>query len=405
MSLATVRDAIDAIAQGEFVLVVDDEHRENEGDLIVAAEKVTEEQVAFMVRHTSGLICVPLTGERLDELRLPLMVSENTDSHKTAFTVSVDYVHGTTTGISAADRAATIRALADAKTTPADLARPGHVFPLRCRSHGVLVRPGHTEAAVDLARLAGLYPAGALCEVVNDDGTMARGDDLVAFALRHDIKLITIDALVAYRWQHEAVVTRQVETTLPTEHGVFKIVGYRSQIDGAEHVALVMGDIAGKSGVLTRIHSECFTGDTLGSMRCDCREQLRRALAAVAEAGEGVVVYNRGHEGRGIGLLAKLAAYRLQDQGQDTVEANESLGFAADQRHYGLAAQILADLKVSGVRLMTNNPGKIDAMRGFGVDVVARVPLWVAVTDRNAAYLGAKARKLGHLGPEPSDGN
>ncbi len=399
MSWAGVEDAIEAIGAGNFVLVVDDEDRENEGDLIIAAEHATEEKIAFMVRHTSGLVCLPVIGERLDELGLPLMVLENTDSHKTAFTVSIDFIHETTTGISAADRAATIQAVVDPRTKPSDLARPGHIFPLRYRPGGVLVRPGHTEAAVDLARLAGCYPAGALCEVVNDDGTMARGEQLHEFAAAHEIPLITIKELVSHRWRSEAILSREVETTIPTPHGEFRIYGYRTAYDSSEQVALVRGDVAGKRNVLTRIHSECLTGDTFGSMRCDCRDQLFDAMAAIAAEEEGVIVYTRGHEGRGIGLLGKLKAYRLQDQGLDTVEANLELGFSADARHYGVAGQILHDLKVSGVRLMTNNPEKVRQLEGLGIEVDERVPHIIDSTAPPSEYLRTKARKLGHLLP------
>ena len=397
MKWASVEEGIEAIRRGEFVLVVDDEDRENEGDLIIAAERVTAEKIAFMVRHTSGLICLPVMGERLDELGLPLMVLENTDSHKTAFTVSVDYIHGTTTGISAADRTATILAMVDRSTKPSDMARPGHIFPLRYRRGGVLVRPGHTEAAVDLARLAGLYPAGVLCEVVNEDGTMARGPELGAFAEEHDIPLITIRDLVAYRWREEAILTREVETIIPTQFGDFGVVGYKSSVDDMEQIALVRGDVSGKEGVLTRIHSECLTGDTFGSMRCDCHDQLQDAMSAIAEEGEGVIVYTRGHEGRGIGLLGKLRAYRLQDQGLDTVEANLELGFAADARHYGVAGQVLNDLKVSSIRLMTNNPEKVTQLAELGVEVAERVPHVVGTNGTTRRYLRTKAAKLGHL--------
>jgi len=400
---APIEEAIAAMARGDFVLVVDDVHRENEGDLILAAEKVTAEKVAFMVRHTSGVVCLPIEGARLDELGLPLMVRENTDSHKTAFTVSVDYVHDTTTGISAADRAATIRAVVDPTTGPTDLARPGHVFPLRYHRGGVLVRPGHTEAAVDLARLAGLTPAGVLSEVVHDDGTMARGEALHRFADRHGIPLITIEDLVTYRWRTEALVVREVETRLPTAHGEFRAIGFRSKIDGSEHIALVIGDVAGKDGVLTRVHSQCITGDVLGSERCDCGTQLDEALRRIAQEGLGVVVYDRTHEGRGIGLLAKLRAYRLQDEGLDTVDANLELGYPVDARHYGIDAQILTDLKVSSVRLLTNNPHKISELEMLGVDVAERVPHVAGATRHNEAYLQTKIDRLGHFPPDPED--
>ena len=385
------------MAAGDFVLVVDDENRENEGDLIIAAEKVTPEKVAFMVRHTSGLICLPTIGERLDELGLPLMVLENTDSHKTAFTVSVDAVGRTTTGISAADRAATIAAVVDPATGPRDLARPGHIFPLRYREGGVLIRPGHTEAAVDLARLAGLFPAGVLCEVVRDDGAMARGGDLVRFSEEHDIPLITIEDLIKYRWRNEALVTRQVETTLPTAHGTFRAYGYRSEVDGSELVALVLGEVAGADAVLTRVHSRCLTGDVFGSRRCDCGPQLDAAMARIAGEGAGVITYNESHEGRGIGLLAKLRAYRLQDEGRDTVDANLELGLPVDARHFAVEAQILNDLKVSSVRLLTNNPLKIDSLREFGVEVADREPLVAGVNGDNKEYMTAKVDRLGHL--------
>jgi 3,4-dihydroxy 2-butanone 4-phosphate synthase / GTP cyclohydrolase II len=394
---ATIDEALAAVAAGEFVLVVDDEDRENEGDLIIAAEKVTPDKLAFMIRHTSGLICLPTTGARLDELELPLMVLENTDSHRTAFTVSVDAVGQTTTGISAADRAATIKAFVDPDIRPKDLARPGHIFPLRYREGGVLVRPGHTEAAVDLARLAGLYPAGVLCELVLDKGGMARGADLEAFADEHGIVLVTIEQLIEYRWRNEAIVTREVETTLPTEHGVFRAIGYRSQVDGSEYIALVCGDVAGRDNVLTRVHSRCLTGDVFGSRRCDCGPQLETAMARIAAEGAGIVTYNDTHEGRGIGMLGKLNAYKLQDEGRDTVDANLELGFPADARHYSVEAQILGDLKVSSVRLMTNNPAKIEALQRLGVDVAERVPLVAGVNGHNRSYMAAKANRLGHM--------
>lgn len=397
MNHAPIEEAIDAIAQGEFLVVVDDEDRENEGDLIIAAEKVTPEAIAFMVRFTSGLICMPVVGERLDDLQLPLMVADNTDIHRTSFTVSVDYTPGTTTGISAEDRAATITAMIDPTTRPSDMARPGHVFPLRYCEGGVLRRPGHTEAAVDLARLAGLYPAGVLCEIVNDDGSMARGADLERFAKEHGIHLVTIADLIAYRRQIEQLVTRTSEVILPTPAGEFRAIGYRDHVGGAEHLALVHGDIHDGSPVLVRIHSECLTGDVFRSRRCDCGDQLEMAMEEIVAAGAGVVVYLGGHEGRGIGLLGKLEAYALQDQGRDTVEANLDLGLPADARDYGSAAQILRDLGVSSVRLLTNNPTKVEAMNEAGIKVTDRLPLMVPPSDINHGYLRAKAEKLGHL--------
>ena len=397
MNYAPIEEAIDAIARGEFLVVVDDEDRENEGDLIIAADKVTPEAIAFMVRYTSGLICMPVVGERLDDLQLPLMVADNTDIHRTSFTVSVDYTPGTTTGISAEDRAVTIRAMIDPATRPSDMARPGHVFPLRYCEGGVLRRPGHTEAAVDFSRLAGLYPAGVLCEIVNDDGTMARGADLERFAKEHGILLVTIADLIAYRRQIEQLVSRTSEVFLPTPPGEFKAIGYRDHVEGAEHLALVHGDIHDGSPVLVRIHSECLTGDVFRSRRCDCGDQLEMATQQIVEAGAGVVVYLGGHEGRGIGLIDKLEAYALQDQGRDTVEANLDLGLPADSRDYGAAAQILRDLGVSSVRLLTNNPSKVEAMDSAGIKVSDRIPLTVPPSDRNHGYLQAKAQKLGHI--------
>lgn len=397
MTRAAIEEAIAAIARGEFLVVVDDETRENEGDLIMAAEMVTPEAIAFMVRYTSGLICMPMTGERLDELQLPLMVADNTDIHRTSFTVSVDYVNETTTGISAADRAATIKALIDPDVRPSDLARPGHVFPLRYCDGGVLRRPGHTEAAVDFARLAGLAPAGVLCEVVNDDGTMARGTDLDRFAKEHNIHLVTIEDLITYRRQIEDLVTRTSEVTLPTPHGEFRAIGYRDHVDGSEHLALVTGEIHDGSPVLARVHSECLTGDVFRSRRCDCGDQLEMSLAAIAAHGSGVLIYMGGHEGRGIGLLDKLEAYALQDIGKDTVEANLDLGLAADSRDYSSAGQVLRDLGISSVRLLTNNPSKVTALESAGVKVTERISITVPITERNRSYLRAKAEKLGHL--------
>jgi len=404
VTFSSIEAAVAAFARGEFVVVVDDADRENEGDLIVAAERVTAEQLGFMVRHTSGLICLPVIGERLDELRLPLMVSENTDARRTAFTVSVDYTPGTTTGISAADRAATCRAVVDPRTGPGDLARPGHIFPLRYREGGVLARAGHTEAAVDLARLAGLYPAGVLCEVVNDDGSMARLPELEVFAAAHGFPLISIADLISYRRHREKLVRRVVEASLPTEFGPFQAVGFESLLDGTHHVALVRGEVAGAAEVLVRVHSECLTGDVFASRRCDCGLQLHDALRRVAEEGCGVVLYLRGHEGRGIGLLHKLAAYALQENGRDTVEANEDLGLPVDARDYGIGAQILADLGVTSMRLLTNNPAKRAGLEGYGLSITAREPLQTRPTAENRRYLTTKAAKMGHLldlGEEP----
>ena len=397
MRLNTISDAVDALRAGEFVLVVDNEDRENEGDLIIAAEAATEAKIAFMVRYTSGLICLSTTGERLDELDLPLMVMDNTEVHKTAFTVSIDYKIGTTTGISAADRAATIRAVADPRSAPSDFSRPGHVFPLRYHEGGVLERQGHTEATVDLLRLADLFPAGVLCEIVNDDGTMRKGDELVAFAAHHDLVMISIDDLVAYRWKTEVLVTRESQATLPTKFGEFDLVGYRSHTDDSPHIALTMGEIAGSDSVLTRVHSVCLTGDVFGSLRCDCGAQLDESMRLIAEEGAGVIVYNAAHEGRGIGILAKIAAYDLQEQGLDTVDANREIGHADDARHYGVDAQIIHDLGVRSVRLLTNNPDKVDQLERFGVIVTERQPIWVGETAENRVYLDTKTARMGHI--------
>jgi 3,4-dihydroxy 2-butanone 4-phosphate synthase / GTP cyclohydrolase II len=394
--LDEVDRAIKDIAAGRPVVVVDDEDRENEGDIIVAASMVTPELLAFMIRYTSGVICAPLPGRDLDRLQLPLMTTQNTERMRTAFTVSVDASHGVTTGISAADRTTTIQRLADPRTTAADLVRPGHIFPLRYAEGGVLRRPGHTEAAVDLARLAGLPEAGVLAEVVNDDGTMARLPRLREFADTHGLALISIEQLIEYRRRTERQLTRQARTQIPNAHGLWQAYGYRHDVDGTEYVALVLGDVADGTGVLTRLHSECLTGDVFGSLRCDCGAQLESAMAAIAAEGRGVVLYLRGHEGRGVGLLGKLRAYELQDDGADTVDANTELGLPVDAREYSAGAQMLADLGVRSVRLMTNNPAKVEGLTAGGVDISERVPLPPAITPYNLRYLTTKRDRLGH---------
>jgi 3,4-dihydroxy 2-butanone 4-phosphate synthase / GTP cyclohydrolase II len=395
--LDDVARAVADIAAGRPVVVVDDVDRENEGDIIFAASKATPELLAFTIRYTSGVICAPMTGEMLDRLQLPLMTSQNAERMRTAFAITVDARDGVTTGISAADRARTIRTLADSATEPYEIVRPGHVFPLRYTPGGVLRRPGHTEAAVDLARLAGLTPAGVLAEIVNDDGTMARLPRLREFADEHDLALISIEQLISYRRQHERVVDRVVETSLPNEFGEWRALGYQNSVDGTEHLALVLGDLAAPGpDPLVRMHSECLTGDVFGSHRCDCGTQLEAAMAAIAAEGRGVVLYLRGHEGRGIGLLSKLRAYQLQDLGADTVDANTELGLPVDAREYSTGAQMLTDLGVYSLRLLTNNPAKVDGLAGFGATVTGRVSLPSLPTAHNLRYLTAKRDRLGH---------
>ncbi|MEW6192640.1 MAG: bifunctional 3,4-dihydroxy-2-butanone-4-phosphate synthase/GTP cyclohydrolase II [Bacillota bacterium] len=391
----TIEEAIADIREGKMVVVVDDEDRENEGDLIMAAEKVTPEAVSFMAIHGRGLICVPITQKRADELDFPPMVLHNTDPHGTAFTVSVD-ARGVTTGISAYERALTIQKIVDPEAKPQDFRRPGHIFPLRAKEGGVLRRAGHTEAAVDLARLAGFSPAGVLCEIMKDDGTMARVPELLEFVQQHGLKIITIADLIRYRRQTEKLIRQVGSARLPTRYGEFTAVAYESILDDKAHIALVMGDLKSVEAPLVRVHSECLTGDVFGSLRCDCGEQINRALQMIAAEGVGVLLYMR-QEGRGIGLLNKIRAYELQDRGKDTVEANEALGFPPDLRDYGIGAQILVDLGIRKMRLMTNNPRKIKGIQGYALEVVERVPLEIPPREENGFYLATKKLKLGHL--------
>ena len=396
MPLITIEDAIADIKAGKFLVVVDDEDRENEGDLVVAAEFISADAINFMATHGRGLICTPLETSRLDELQIEPMVGRNTAPLGTAFTVSVEARHRTTTGISAEDRANTVKALIDPASKPSDFAKPGHTFPLRARDGGVLVRAGQTEAAVDLARLAGLYPAGVICEIMKDDGTMARMPDLQLFSEMHGIGIITIKDLIAYRRRWEKLVELQAEARLPTEFGIFTVKGYEDSISGETHVALVMGDIDPDEPVLLRAHSECLTGDAFHSLRCDCEQQLHRSMEMIAEEGRGVVLYLR-QEGRGIGLVNKLRAYQLQDQGMDTVEANEALGLPVDKRDYGIGAQILADIGVRKIRLISNSPRKYYGIESFGLEIVERIPLVIPANEHSLRYLQTKSDKLGHI--------
>lgn len=405
MPFASIEEAVADFAAGKMIIVVDDEERENEGDFVMAGEKIRPEDINFMAKNGRGLICMPVSGERLEELQIPLMVADNTTPHGTAFAVSIGAKGKITTGISAGDRAATIRAVADPATRPSDLSRPGHVFPLRAKPGGVLERAGHTETAVDLARLANLAPVGVLCEIMNEDGSMARLPQLQEVAKRFDLAMITVADLIRHRRRTEKLVRRIAEVRLPTEYGDFVAVGYESLLDGRHHIALVVGDVAGEADVLVRVHSECLTGDVFGSLRCDCGVQLHQAMGMIQEAGRGVVLYILGQEGRGIGLLNKLLAYEIQQEGKDTVEANEELGFAPDLRDYGIGAQVLADLGLHSMALMTNNPAKIVGLEAYGLTVSRRVPLEICPTAESLPYLKAKKDKLDHLLELPDAGH
>ncbi len=397
MPFSTIDEAIEELQQGRVIIVVDDEDRENEGDFVCSAQMVTPEIINFMSKYGRGLICMPCVGSRLDELEIPAMVEHNTSTHGTAFTVSIGARKKITTGISAYDRAATIQAVINPETKPEDISKPGHVFPLRARDGGVLVRAGHTEAAVDLARLAGHFPAGVICEIMNEDGTMARVPQLEKIAEKFKLKMITVADLIKYRIKKEKLIKRVSETRLPTVYGEFKLIGYQSLVDGSNHVALVKGEVHGKKNVLVRVHSECLTGDVFGSLRCDCGQQLAMALSIIQREGEGVLLYMIGHEGRGIGLIHKLKAYQLQDKGLDTVEANIELGFPPDARDYGTGAQILRDLGITSMRLLTNNPAKRVGLEGYGLSVTERIPLQVRPCEENIKYLKTKKEKLNHI--------
>ncbi len=394
---APIKDVIAAIARGEMIVMVDDEDRENEGDLIMAAQFATPEKIAFIVRYSSGVVVAPISGDRCDDLRLPLMVEHNTESHRTAFTISVDLIEGTTTGISAADRAATLRALADPQESFASFARPGHIFPLRAREGGVLKRAGHTEAAVDLARMAGLEPAGIICEIINDDGSMSRLPELIEFSRKHNLLLSSIAELIKYRRHHEKLVTRMGQAQVPTDWGNFTCTAFKSDVDGTEHLAFSLGTVDDGQPVLVRVHSECLTGDVFSSRRCDCGPQLHSAMSLIAEEGRGIVVYLRGHEGRGIGIGHKIRAYSLQDGGLDTVDANTELGLPVDSREYGIGAQILADMGANQLRLITNNPAKYGGIEGYGLEIIERVAINPVATEENIKYLQTKRDRMGHL--------